>query len=231
MKRQQMKGGTCRKACVFLSMSVLIFLLSACTTDAYEKGTGRYSLMHTDMAEVTTDSEKLAVSFVTDDGDSLALAQAFAAPWFLTGDTIYRAIVYYNKNDDGTAEAKNISSVPTLKPREHWRFLRQPQDPVGMESAWMGHQGKYLNMGLLIRSGKTTDSTAIHKLALAQDTIYTHANAKRTAVYRILHDQGGVPEYYTDRYFMSILLPARLDTVELHVQTYDGPLVRRFAVR
>ena len=214
-----------------LPILLLLPLLSSCTSDTYEKGTGKYSRMQADMAELTIDKEQQAVSFVTDDGEEYRLSPTFKAQWIQTADTIYRAIIYYNRNDDGTAQSVSAGSVPTLRPREHWRFKNLPQDPVGMESAWLSRNKKYLNMGLLIKSGYTTDSTAIHSIALSQDTIYSHDDGSRTAVYTFIHSQGGVPEYFTDRRFVSILLPDEpADTVVLNIQTYNGPLTRRFSI-
>ena len=216
-------------ATLWLLLLALLPLLACCTTDAYEKGTGKYSLMQADLAEITVDDSKRAVSFTTDDGDSYAFAQPVASKWIEQTDTIYRAIVYYNKQDDQTAEAMGISSVPTLLPREHWRFKRQPHDPVGMESAWMARSGKYLNMALLVKSGHTDDSTAVHTIALAQDTILAHSDGRRTAVYTFLHDQGEVPQYYTDRRYISVRLPQSLpDTIVLRIHTYEGLVTRRF---
>ena len=87
-------------------------------------------------------------------------------------------------------------------------------------------------MGLLVKSGHTDEEAATHTIAMAQDTIITHANQRRTAIYRLLHDQGGIPEYYTNRHFVSILLPQdKPDTVTLTIQTYDGTLSRQFPLR
>ena len=210
----------------------LFTFFCACTSDAYEKGTGTYSLMRTDLAEATIDGEKYAVSLVTDEGDSYTLSPKYQGKWIQTADTTYRVIAYYNPHDDGTAEAVAFGVVPTLIPREQWKFKTQPQDPVGVESAWVSTNGKYLNMALLVKSGHTDDEDASHIIALAQDTVITHADQRRTAIYRLLHDQGDVPEYYTNRHYVSILLPQdRPDTVTLTIQTYDGTLTRQFPIR
>ena len=210
----------------------LLPFFCACTTDVYEKGTGTYSLMHTDLAEATIDGEKYAVSFITDEGDRYTLSPKYQGKWIQTADTTYRVIAYYNPHDDGTAEAVAFGVVPTLIPREQWKYKNQPQDPVGLESAWVSTNGKYLNMGLLVKSGHTDEEAATHTIAMAQDTIITHADQRRTAIYRLLHDQGGVPEYYTNRHFVSILLPQdKPDTVTLTIQTYDGTLSRQFPLR
>ena len=210
----------------------LFTFFCACTSDAYEKGTGTYSLMRTDLAEATIDGEKYAVSLVTDEGDSYTLSPKYQGKWIQTADTTYRVIAYYNPHDDGTAEAVAFGVVPTLIPREQWKFKTQPQDPVGVESAWVSTNGKYLNMALLVKSGHTDDEDASHIIALAQDTVITHADQRRTAIYRLLHDQGNVPEYYTNRHYVSILLPEdRPDTVTLTIQTYDGTLSRQFPIQ
>ena len=97
---------------VFLSilLSSLGFLTS-CETDVYEKGTGKYSLMLTDLAEVTVDDQKTATAFTTDDGDSYIFSPAITAKWIQTADTIYRAIVYYNQNTDGIVDTNSGESV------------------------------------------------------------------------------------------------------------------------
>ena len=83
----------------------LLPFFCACTTDVYEKGTGTYSLMHTDLAEATIDGEKYAVNFITDEGNSYTLSPKYQGKWIQTADTTYRVIAYYTPHDDGTAEA------------------------------------------------------------------------------------------------------------------------------
>jgi hypothetical protein len=214
-----------------LSFCLFTSLLLACETDAYEKGTGEYSLMRADLAEATIDADKQAVSITTDDGDHYTLSPVYTGKWILTSDTTYRVAAYYNPHDDGTAEPLSMGVVPTLIPREVWRYKKQPQDPVGVESMWLSKSGKYLNMGLLLKSGQTEDEKATQIISLAQDTIVTHADHKRTAVYRLLHDQGGIPEYYTNRHYVSVLIPKeRPDTIDFIIQTYQGTLRKKIPV-
>ena len=51
-----------------LVLSVMLFL--SCESDSYEKGEGRYSLMQTDLTELSVDLKKQAPTFTTDDGDT-----------------------------------------------------------------------------------------------------------------------------------------------------------------
>ena len=220
-----------RKA-VFYVVLLGLLLFVSCETDSYEKGQGKYSLMQTDMGEVTVNSEKQAVAFTTDDGDSYTLTTPATAQWIQTTDTVYRAIIYYNTVDAGHAEPIGLSSVPTIIPREHWRFNELPQDPVGFESAWLAKNRKYINLGLLFKSGYVDDAMGLHLISVAQDTVLVNADQTRTAYYRFLHGQDNTPEYFTNRHYISILLPEEYpDTVHLSITTYNGVITRTFALK
>lgn len=216
-----------------ISSMALGAMPTSCTTDNYEKGEGAYSLMRADFAELNTDSEKKGTRFTIDDGDSYALTTSVQAKWLTTADSTYRVAVYYNKVSEGIAECLSLRPVGTLTPIAHWRYETQPQDPLGIESMWLSCKGKYLNMGLLLKSGYVGDEEGMHSLALACDTTMLNADRTRTAHYRLLHSQGNTPSYYTNRAYASILLPdtPAVDTVRLLVNTYDGPQERVFPLR
>lgn len=203
-------------------------LLFSCTTDSYEKGQGKYSLMQADLCELTVNGQKQGTSFVTDDGDTYQLLSPYTGTWITTADTVYRTIIYYNKVETGQATPLSVGLVTTLKPLEHWRYKELPTDPVGLESAWLAANGKYLNLGLLVKTARVDDEEPPHSVGLAQDTVYQHDD-RRTACYRLLHNQNDIPQYYTNRRYVSILLPQpRPDTIRLQVHTYDGLKERIF---
>ena len=203
-------------------------LLFSCTTDSYEKGQGKYSLMQADLCELTVNGQKQGASFVTDDGDTYQLLSPYTGTWITTADTVYRTIIYYNKVETGQATPLSVGLVTTLKPLEHWRYKELPTDPVGLESAWLAANGKYLNLGLLVKTARVDDEEPPHSVGLAQDTVYQHDD-RRTACYRLLHNQNDIPQYYTNRRYVSILLPQpRPDTIRLQVHTYDGLKERIF---
>lgn len=216
----------------FLPYFLLTFLLFSCETDSYEKGQGKYSLMQADMGELTVNAEKQAVAFTTDDGDSYTLTAPATAQWIQTADTTYRVVIYYNKVEGGKAEALGLSSIPTMVPAEHWHYKKLPQDPIGFESAWLATNKKYINLGLLFKSGYADDTLGRHLISVVQDTILVNADQTRTAYYRFLHDQNDTPEYFSNRNYVSILLPQeRLDTVHLSINTYSGEIERTFAIK
>ena len=216
-----------RQAICFM---MLLLLMTACTTDSYEKGEGKYSLMEAELVDLTIDSYQQATAFVTDDGAPFTLMPPVTASWIEKTDTVYRAILYFNRLTETTAEAVSLGAVPTLRPRQHWKFDEQHQDPIGLESAWLARSGKYLNMGLLIKTGVEDGNDGVQIIGLAQDTVLVNTDNTRTAYYRFLHDQGGVPEYYTSRRYVSILLPdsVPLDTIRLSIVTYQGTVERTF---
>ncbi|MBR2244186.1 MAG: NigD-like N-terminal domain-containing protein [Prevotella sp.] len=207
-----------------------IFLLLSCTTDSYDKGQGKYSLMQAELVDLSINSEKEATAFTLDDGNRFTLTPYATAKWIETADTTYRAVLYYNQVSETTAEPVSLGAVPTLRAVKHWQLRQQPEDPIGIESAWLSKNRKYLNLGLLLKTGQADDNDGTQKVALAQDTIRHNDDQTCTAVFRLLHDQCGVPQYYTSRRFISILLPdtVKLDTIRLTIPTYDGQLERIF---
>ena len=209
-----------------------VMLMAACETDSYEKGEGKYSLMQADFAELTVNSQKEATAFITDDGDSYQFESPYTIKWIETADTIYRTIIYYNKVREKLATPMGVSAVPTLKPVKASSFKEQPQDPIGFESAWVSANGKYINIGLLMKTGRVNDEEPPHVIGLAQDTVYVRDDGRRTACYRFLHSKNNTPEYYTNRRYVSILLPEEpLDTVHLSIQTYNGLLEKSFVLQ
>ena len=213
------------------AFSLFAFLLFSCKTDSYEKGEGQYSQMQGDFAELTVNSQKQGVSFLTDEGEEFTLTSPATSSWIQRPDTVYRAIVYFNKVASGMAEAVAMGQMGVLRPVEHWRFKEQPQDPLGVESVWLTRNGKYINMGLLLKNGRVEDSEGVHAMALCRDTVLLNPDQTRTAYYRLLHSQGDAPEYYTNRRYVSILLPQdRPDSVRLSIRTYNGTLEKQFAL-
>lgn len=208
-----------------------VCLLCSCETDSYDKGEGKYSLMQADFVELTVNSEKQGTQFLTDEGEQYRLVTPVTASWIQRPDTIYRAIVYFNKTAAGEAQATAMGQMGVLRPIEHWRFKEQPQDPLGVESLWLTRNGKYINIGLLLKNGRVDDTEGTHAIALCQDTVLVNADLTRTAYYRLLHDQGDAPEYYTNRRYVSIQLPQdRPDSVRLAIDTYEGTLEKLFAL-
>ncbi len=214
-----------RQMKIIVQPFILMALFVSCEMDSYEKGEGEYSLMQGEFCQLSVNSQKEGTSFTTDDGFTLKLSPAVTAKWIETADTTYRTIIYFNKISDSEAKPLSIGTVVTLHPIAHWRFKEQPQDPIGLESLWLSKSGLYLNLGLLVKTGRINDEELPHNIGLAQDTVLISDTNKRTAYYRLLHSQNGIPAYYTNRRYISIALPQpRPDTICFTLQTFEGKL-------
>jgi hypothetical protein len=202
--------------------------LLSCTTDAYEKGDGEHSYLQAEMADMHTNLEKRVDYIITDAGEKLKVSNPFAARWLSTPDSVYRAVVYFSKTDDG-AEVTGVSRVGVLVPKKFDDFT---DDPVRFESSWVGKSGRYLNASIYLMLGSTSDEDAIHRIGCQKDTLIVHADSTSTLFLRLYHDQGGVPEYYSQRTYVSIPLDSvRADSVCLSINTYEGTVAKTLAVR
>lgn len=211
--------------------------LTACTSEAYDSGDGTNSYLTADLVLLRTAPDKSVRSAQLDDGTELRLSNPFAKDWIERPDTVYRALLYY---DQKTASADAVAGTnPTSIPVVRARSVRPVPvlrisaaadvdniltDPVGFESMWVSKNGSYLNLSLLLKSGKAEGDTSLHTLGVVSNGITTDVAGRRTLHLTLYHDQGGVPEYYTVQQYVSI--PTQLlkdaDTVELTVNTYNG---------
>ena len=207
-------------------------LMSACQTDSYETGTGESSTTEGDFAELYVDGQRMVGSLQTDDGTTLQPAAPFTTSFIAKGDTTYRAVVYFQRLAAALVDVVSASNMPTMVPRQPEDFKRLPQDPVGLESAWLSKTGRYINLALLLKNGRLNDEEGTHQIAVVCDDVRRNADHTRTDCYRLLHDQGGAPEYYSNRRYVSIRVPDdRPDSVHLTIQTYLGTVEKRFALR
>lgn len=213
---------------------VALLLLVSCTQDNYDKGEGEYSLMRADFVEAHVGSDKRVDYVVTDDGDSLTAEPRFTTKSIETADTTYRAILYYNKvkNSAGkmVAEAKSMSLVPTLNAQSS--PSDQKKDPVKFESLWMARNLRYVNVSIILMTGKPDEEDIRQTLGLVCDTVIQHEDGRKTACYSLTHDQGGVPEYYSQQCYLSIPVTTILtDSLRLTLQTYEGEISRTLPLR
>lgn len=225
-----MKTNLARIAVLWLPL--LSLFLASCEQDAYEKGEGKYSMMRADFVEVHADGDKQLDYALTDDGDSLRIASPVTYRWVATPDSLYRALLYYNKLESG-AEAIACAQVPTAFVHREAEFdggVRQ--DPVNFESAWVSRNGRYINFAIILKSGSTDAEDALHHLGVVGDTIVQNADGTRTYHLRLYHDQGDVPQYYSQHTYFSVpLQPYDVDSMRMTIRTYDGDVVRTLCTK
>lgn len=124
------------------------------------------------------------------------------------------------------AEPKGLSLVPTLTAVPVGEMqVPVKTDPLQFESLWLATNRRYLNLSIIVLTGKADDEELQQTVALVQDSLVEHADGKRTACYRLFHDQGNVPQYYSSQHYLSLPLSSiQADTLRLSIQTYDGLL-------
>lgn len=202
-----------------LLMSILP-LLSACTIDAYDKGEGELSLMRADLVLGFTDSERCVREVETDEGDRLSLTEPIRMSWMERPDSVYRMALYYNKVNNNQAEVVALGRVGVVVPHH---FHQTKSDPVRFESLWIGTNRRFLNTSLYLMTGATSDDSIRHVVGAAIDTLMQNTDGTKTLHLTLYHDQAGVPEYYSQRTFLSIPLDSiKADSLHLRINTYEG---------
>ena len=189
------------------------------------------SYLHTEFVDATTNYAQAFASAITDDNTSLTLSPAIVAKWATTPDSTYRAMLYYNKVENGITKPIAIKRVLTLKPTLISEAKQQNTDPLTLESAWIGKNKKYLNLSLIIKTGIADDEKAIQSVGLLQTVSRLQKNGTSKAYYFTLaHNQGGVPEYYSSKAYASIPLSTyqQGDSLYVTINTYKGVVTKTF---
>ena len=216
-----------------LHFLLIAWLVTSCTTDSYEKGDGKYSLMQGDFVEAKVNAQRQIVSFSTDDGEKYDLSEPYTDKWIKTADTLYRCMLYYNKVENKKAELVSIGEVPCpriLKLAELKKEFRT--DPVKFESMWLSKSGKYLNLYLQLKTGVTDDTTAVQQLAFISDTLIVNPDQTTIRHITLHHDQNKVPEYYSTKAYVSLLTDSiAADSIRISINTYTGLVSKKMPIR
>lgn len=219
------------------SLLLMLLVVASCTNDPYDSGDSRYSYLRADFVEATTDGNGRVVSALTDDGVSLTFTQSFAVSWISEPDTSYRALLYYYISDS-TADGQRMSVEPltagqvyVLKAQTRSEQQAIVTDPVHFQSSWTSRNGSYANFRLALMTGVADNVDAKQALGLVCDSVKENRNGHHTYYYKLLHDQGGAPQYYKATVFVSIPTQKMTtgDVVQLSLNTYDGWKTRTFS--
>ncbi len=219
-----------RNAPVALAFASLLLATASCTNEGYDTGDGKYSYLTADFALLHTNGSKAVVAASLDDGTELSIANPFTVDFAAKADTVYRALLYYDKTDGTSAassvKARNVAQVPVLSVVPIADVKQMHTDPLGIESVWTAKNGKYINMSLLLKSG-SADGDNRQTIGVVLESSTVGSDGKRHAVLRLYHDQGSVPEYYTVQQYVSVdAAQVDADIVEIHANTYDGEVVK-----
>lgn len=221
----------------------------ACTNEAYETGDSRYSYLRTDFAEAKTNAQGKIVSATTDDGAVLTLTTPATVAWASVPDTTYRTLLYYLTQGSTASGSQGPIEVEPVRASRVYvlRAGGSPQsqtggspaapapdaDPVYLQSAWLSANGSYANLSLALMTGVADSINARQTIGIACDstTVGSTASATHTTYhYRLLYDQGDVPQYYKTTVYASIptkdMRPG--DTLRVTINTYNGVVTKIF---
>lgn len=223
-----------------ISCLSLLLMLASCTNDPYDTGDGDLSYMRADFVEANTNAASAIVSISTDEGVGLRLTREVKASWAAKPDTAYRALMYYNSlvnEDDGSLVAEPLAMSQVLTPRVSMIGNvtgGMKTDPVLLESAWKSHNAKFINFDMSVKTGKVDGDSEGQTIGVVCDAVEQRADGTSLVRLRLYHDQGGVPEYYSAKLYLSIpmsflpITPTEGDEVEVSMNTYDGTVVKTF---
>lgn len=219
-----------------------ITFLTACTSESYETGDGKYSYLRADFGEIHTAKPQQVDYAVNDEGRRISFETAPTVKWAEKGDTLYRALLYYNDLPDKAARSISLQPVYVLAPKAAADVKDPRHDPVTFESAWLSTCQRtdlnvavdslsreaathYLNIAFLVKTGQPDDEKARQTIGMMSQE--TDDGSLRLT---LLHDQGAIPQYYSTRIYTSIpLTDSQLQRgISLCINTYDGELIRTF---
>ena len=204
-----------------LSLLTLV-TITACTQDSYEKGEGAYSQMMAELADAHVNSDKRVDYVDTDEGERLVLSKSASASFITKADTTYRVSFYYKKVDD-KVESLAMGRVSVLSPLPAKDIKDMKTDPVRIESMWIGKSKKYANLSLYLMTGATDSDSLRQVLGCRRDALVTNTDGTRTLRLTLYHNQGDVPEYYSQRVYLSIPIQGmKADSIWFTVNTYEG---------
>lgn len=218
-------------------LSVLILLalvFTACENETYDTGDGKYSYLRADFGEIRTGAAATAIGGTTDEGETLLFSSPYTTAWAAKADTTYRALIYYKYNNVETdkVEPQAISRVPVVKVYYTARPDTVKFDPLTLESVWMSKNKKYLNIAVILKTGQAEGIDALQTIGLMYENEATLPGDKRELRLRFIHNQAGVPQYYSSRTFVSLPLKnISADFIAISIPTYDGWISRTLQIR
>ena len=208
---------------IHYAISLLLpLLLLSCEHTSYDTGDGRYSHMQTDYVTVTVHDDYVQ-SIVTDEGRSLAYSKGMTYD-VEPVDTTLRWLLYYNDNGNDPIEIVGRNTMWLLKPKERYEIAMMKTDPVTVTGVWVAKNGKYLNLRLGLKTGKTDDRQAKHTVSLIKEGV-----SDDVVYYTLYHDQADIPQYYTQEYFFTVEAPEQKE-IDLTINTYNGVWHKQFII-
>lgn len=178
--------------------------------------------MRADFVDMTIKQGKV-ISIVTDDDESLVVPTSLT--YSAEKDTMVRRLLYYNKDGNNTPiQVIGQQAVSIITPIDKARIKERSTDPLTLTAAWLSANRQWLNMTIGIKCGSSEDD-AKQTIVLSCDSVSSNGNGAMWLT--LLHNQGDMPQYYTQEYNISIPITDMPDTIHLSVNTYSGAITRQ----
>lgn len=213
---------------VATAILVLANIVAACSLGGYESGDGPNSYLESEFGQLCTDANAKVNTVALDNGKKITLKKLVSMNG-AKADTIYRGLVYYESKSESDNTLMGFTPAHVCQPATLKEEEKMKTDPVEVESFWMSKNGSYMNMALLLKTG-VKDDTSKHVLGVIK-TAVSEGEGPKNYDLTFYHDQGGVPEYYTSKIYVSIPVAELFqkgDQLSLSVNTYNGE--RNFSV-
>ena len=202
----------------------------SCTVEPYESGDSSLSYLMAEMVDMHVVGREVK-SIVNDADERLAVSSSYMLPENMEHrDTTYRMMLYYNKEENKPIELKSLKRAYVLKSTDKQSSLTLLDDPVKLISAWKAQNSSYINLSLGLMVGNADSDEAVHKVGIVADRVETMPNGSKTYNLTLHHDQGGIPEYYTQTVYISVPLKecAEGDRICIRLNTYSGWIEKTF---
>lgn len=209
---------------IFTGLLLMVLFLTSCENEPYDTGDGALSHLTTVFGEADYDGEGRAYRFTTDADKQLMFTSPLGDPDPHLCDATKRMLLYYNiTGDESMADPVMLVNVLTANVMDRDSLKSVPDDPVKVESVWLGENKKYLNLSLMIKTSMPDDKDLKHKLGAVYE-----GSEDGVASVRFLHDDGNIPGNYSVRCYFSI--PVRSFAtkvsecrgVSISINTYEG---------
>ena len=207
------------------TLALIITAFSATLfTSCSDNNDATYSNVVAELCELHT-AAQISDYIINDRNERLPFGKPITLTWASQADTIYRALLYYDKPAASTTITPlSLDLVPVLDPyaKDKVKGWQEMNDAVTLRSAWLSKNAKYLNLDIGMKSGTTTDNKK-HVIALVADTTIaegTHRHHK----FHFCHNQNGIPEFYTTYSYISIPITdmPQGDTISINIPTGKG---------
>ncbi len=215
------------------SFLVCLLLFCGCSVRDDLSGDGAYSYLTSDFVELRIREPLQAVSAVNDKDELLHFIQPLECRWATKGDTVYRALLYYNIIPEKVSVSPQ-SAVPVsvLHPQPSYTVVTMKTDPVVFRSAWVSSHLRYLNIGIGLKTGQDSSlpETTKHVIGIVKHPESVDESGRRVHHWVLYHAQNEIPAYYTQDIYASVPLldVDKNDVIELTIHTFQGTVVKRF---